>query len=117
VYSIIARADKAEHICDLSGLGELSLVFSLHCVELVTKDFGKILFCGLFSFVFSIEETAYFPQLAGVEPKAAAAGTLIDLDFLFDAEKVPHHHNVITLRTLQPLCTVDDQACIALDIQ
>ena len=69
------------------------------------------------SFLFGIEQTANFTQFAGIQPKTPTARTFVDLNFLLDAEEVPHHDNTITFRAVQPLRAVDHYALVPFDTQ
>ena len=69
------------------------------------------------SFLFRIEQTANFTQLTGIQPKTPTARTFVDLNFLLDAEEVPHHNNVATFRTVQPLRMVNHDAFVSFDVQ
>jgi len=70
--NVIGRANKAKHICNLAGFVKLNFIFSPHCGQLIAKDFREILISRLVPFLFGIKETAYFCQLADVQPKASA---------------------------------------------
>jgi hypothetical protein len=85
---VIAWADKAEHICNLPYFVKFGLVFIFFRGQFAAKNFREILMSRPVSFLFGIEKTANFAQLAGIQPKAATARTFIDLNFLFDAEEV-----------------------------
>jgi len=71
----------------------------------------------LASFLFRIEQTSNFTQLAGIQPKATTARTFVDLNLILDAEEVPHHNNSITFRAIQLLRPVDYDALVTFDVQ
>ena len=66
---------------------------------------------------FRIEKTANSAQLTGIQPKASTTRTFIDLDFLLDAEEVPHHDHAAAFRTAEPLGMVDCDALVSFDFQ
>jgi hypothetical protein len=114
---VVGRANKPEHIGYFSGLGELFLVFGVHGREVGTEEVLKILMCCFSALVFRIEEASDFAEFAGIEPEAATACALIDLDLLPDAEEVPHHYNVITFGAIESFRRVYNDAFISLDVQ